>query len=294
MSYPSKQPGGPYDAYYPNDPYADPSPPPYTTYNNTYNPPAVQVPQYEAPTYNSSTDDSKTLQAATIKFPPTMNGYYQWKFTMTFHLGLSSDERLYAVSTHSTLFSKRHTITLHDGPSDKDPTLATLTGEMYGKNTPFVMTIPTPPGTHQHPRVENMTGNNSHNHVSTLFSFELSGPKNGLPRERFEWRTSRGKEIKELANHSYGWKLVRLSGPASGIGGSRDERDEGFTSDGKEIVAALAHSASWSATKGFTFAFMGSGLTGLLGEKWEIMAVLSAMQLWEKDRQAVGVAIASA
>ena len=38
-------------------------------------------------------------------------------------------------------------------------------------------------------------------------------------------------------------------------------------------------------TKGFRIAFMGTGLTGTLGETWEIVTIASALQLWYLDYQ---------
>jgi hypothetical protein len=68
----------------------------------------------------------------------------------------------------------------------------------------------------------------------------------------------------------------------------------GVASDGTEIVALLAHNASWSMTKGFRFAFMSTGLTGIFGEVWEILTVTSALHLWYLDFQDATVAAAAA
>ncbi|KAJ5529274.1 hypothetical protein N7527_002667 [Penicillium freii] len=124
--------------------------------------------------------------------------------------------------------------------------------------------------------------------------FEISvGPK-GTTRERFEWRKSHGNEIRELVGFSYGWKLVRLTGPVNNVAGSRKERARGYTSDGLEIVALIAHNASWSMTKGFRFAFMGAGLTGTMGENWEVVVVTSALQLWFINVQGTSATTAAA
>ena len=74
-------------------------------------------------------------------------------------------------------------------------------------------------------------------------------------------------------------------------GRSRKERDRGYTSDGLEVVAVIAHNASWSMTKGFRFAFKGSGLTGTFGELWEILVVLSALEMWYLDAQKSAAAL---
>ena len=38
-------------------------------------------------------------------------------------------------------------------------------------------------------------------------------------------------------------------------------------------------------TKGFKFGFLGTGLSGRLGRDWEVMVVMSALQLWNMDYQ---------
>lgn len=258
----------------------DPSPP-YTERDENR---AEKVPQYEAPSYKPATDSSKTIQSATIKVPPTLNGYFQWKLTTTIHLGPTAEEKLFAVSTHSTFFNKP-SIELHDGPTNKHPVMASVRGDKWGRNKPLAITLPVRPGGFHHEDIVNTMTPSSGTYHPT-FTFELAVGGKGSEPERFEWRKSQGSEIKELATGtSYGWKLLRLSGPAGSAGGSRRERDQGVSSDGLEILALIAHNASWSMTKGFRFAFMGTGLTGTLGEIWEIVTLVSALQLWYLDYQ---------
>ncbi|KAE8317323.1 hypothetical protein BDV41DRAFT_573018 [Aspergillus transmontanensis] len=127
--------------------------------------------------------------------------------------------------------------------------------------------------------------------MSPTFSIAVDGSGKDASYEQFEWRSSHGKEIKERAGHTSGWKLVRLSETVSEAGGSRSHRAMGCSSDGKEIVAVIAHNASWSLSKGFKFAFVGSGLTGVLGERWEIMTLMTAVHLWLIELQIVTKAI---
>lgn len=259
-------------------------PPPYTEHDQNC---TEQVPQYESPSNTQPASDSKTLQCATVKFPPALNGYFQWKLTATFHLGPTAEEKLFAVSTHSSVLGNKPHVILHDGPTDKHPILATTRGDKWGRTRPVTVILPPRPASlHKDAIVAQMIPATS-KHVSPTFTFEVDLAGKSAGKERFEWRKSHGNEINELAaGHSYGWKLIRLLGPVSNAGGSRKERDFGVASDGMEIVALIAHNASWSMTKGFRFAFMGTGLTGALGEAWEIMTVASALQLWYLDVQA--------
>ncbi|KAJ5412758.1 hypothetical protein N7465_005063 [Penicillium sp. CMV-2018d] len=263
--------------------------PPYTEHDPQA---AAQASQYEIPSYTAC---ESTSTSATAKFPPAMNGYFQWKLTTTFHLGPTADEKLYAVSTPATVFNNKPTIVLHDGPTNKHPVMATAQGDKWGRSRPVAITLPPRPGSqHQDSIVEQVVPGGSLKHFSPSHMFEISvGPK-GTTRERFEWRKSHGNEIKELVGFSYGWKLVRLTGPVNNVAGSRKERARGYTSDGLEIVALIAHNASWSMTKGFRFAFMGAGLTGTMGENWEVVVVTSALQLWFIDVQGTSATTAGA
>ncbi|RJE22688.1 hypothetical protein PHISCL_04991 [Aspergillus sclerotialis] len=284
-------------------------PPPYSDHD------ADQPPQYEA----------------TVKFPAQLNGYFQWRFTTTFHLGPSGDEKLYAVSTQASLFKSKQSLTLHDGPTEKSPVMAKVESTRYVNDKPFTISIPSRSGSESIPittRVENLhpsakrtiysfsfpvparssnrhrlhyhyhnTTSNTNPPTDTKHPIPTSAPsplpsaestpstQNLTRLETFEWRRSYGKEIQDLAPNSFGWKLVRLSRRVRGHSTSRSGRPRGNTSDGKEVVAVIAHNSSWSMTKGFKFAFLGTGLSGRLGGDWEVMVVMSALQLWNMDYQ---------
>lgn len=110
------------------------------------------------------------------------------------------------------------------------------------------------------------------------FSIEVG---NSNVRETFEWRHSYGDAVASLGDYHVGWKLVRLSrGPPPGDenyvhGGFRD-------SQGNEIVAAYTR-VSGSLTKAATFQFMGTGDSGMLGERWAILAVITAFALYYRE-----------
>ncbi|KAI1354207.1 hypothetical protein F5Y01DRAFT_274521 [Xylaria sp. FL0043] len=58
----------------------------------------------------------------------------------------------------------------------------------------------------------------------------------------------------------------------------------GHSSDGKEVVAVCA-GASLSVSKVLRFRFLGTGADGSLGARWAIMAVASALAIWNRDRR---------
>jgi hypothetical protein len=126
----------------------------------------------------------------------------------------------------------------------------------------------------------------SHSGLGTGYSFAIEvGPGGNGPRERFEWRRSRGDVIASLGGHYYGWKLVRMNQGAPG-GGNTAFAPGGFRdSRGNEVVAAWTMGDGRSLTKVAHFRFMGTGLTGLLGERWAIMVVITGLALFHRDRR---------
>lgn len=124
--------------------------------------------------------------------------------------------------------------------------------------------------------------------------------------EVFEWRRSRGAEIKQLGASWRGWKLVRM-----GSGGreqhhaaqyhekddeslprysSEDEKHgradsaHGSEESGEdEIVAVWAKTGCWTSLHDVgEFAFLGSGASGELGQRFAVMAVMTALCIWQK------------
>ncbi|KAJ5724276.1 hypothetical protein N7488_002311 [Penicillium malachiteum] len=216
-----------------------------------------------------------------------MKGYFQWDniSTSTFHIGATKKKsKLFAVSTFSNSYSDNPSVTLHDGATHDDPILATFTANKRKRNKPGIFHLPVhPPSFYEMGIVKTMTPHwqGKFRAWGPVWSFSAPITTDGTQEESFEWRCSRGKEVEEIATgYLDGWKLVRVSGPKRGRGGPRRQRDFGFTSDGLEIVAVVAHNPSSCMAKSLRLAFMGTGLTGELGEVWEIMTVVSALQLW--------------
>ncbi|KAK1989132.1 hypothetical protein LZ30DRAFT_696512 [Colletotrichum cereale] len=242
----------------------------------SHDPPAYldhdqNAPAYQSPRFNHMTTDSRALVAATTRFPPTFNCYGQWNWKQLYSLGPSSDENMFTVSFDTKLFSQKQSLFLHSGPSDKGPVIATVSRKALGMHRRATIILPGENGKEQEipfERPEDVSWTQGE-----VRAFRIKVRKGVV--EEFQWRTSHGDEIKELAGHSCGWKLVRMvETPQAG------QKSFGYSSDGKEVVAVLAYSTSWSMTKSYNFGFLGAGLTGTLGEDWETAAVVSGFSLW--------------
>ncbi|GAB7329858.1 hypothetical protein MBLNU13_g01573t1 [Cladosporium sp. NU13] len=124
--------------------------------------------------------------------------------------------------------------------------------------------------------------------------------------ETFEWRRSRGSEIKQLGASWRGWKLVRMGRSSRGQFdaaqyhekddeslprySSEDEKHEradsahGIEVGGEdEIVAVWAKTGCWTSLHDVgEFAFLGSGASGELGQRFSVMAIMTALCIWQK------------
>lgn len=231
-------------------------------------PPAYEdtemIPPYERPRVANASHDQQLI-SATVKFTPFLICVHSSLSLSTCHLGKDDKDKRYHVKATSK------DVILREGPNKTDTVMAqvtTLAEGVYGKSSVYV---PRPTG---EPISFVMPGDHSNRQP---FSLRV-GKDSHL--EHFEWRQSQGKEIEEVGKtklHGYGWKLVRLTGDVEGAGGKRKDREFGFTSDGKEIVAACAMTSKF--WKGPNFSFMGTGLTGTLGEQFEIVAVVTFLRI---------------
>ncbi|KAF9875250.1 hypothetical protein CkaCkLH20_07070 [Colletotrichum karsti] len=209
------------------------------------------------------------------QFPPMFNVYSQ-SFSRTFLLGEHQNEPFYAMSIHSGL-SSSPPIVLHSGPADTYPPLASV--EYHSFSSRMSVTLPpAPKGSPGGAPILDLESRSDFPSYSYVFSMGV-GP-NCERLEQFEWRASSGEAIAILDGRSRGHKLIRLSKtipPNAPPGVFRG-------GDGKEVVAAWTD-AHTSMTKAAKFAFLGSGLTGELGERWAIMAAMSGLAIFERERQ---------
>lgn len=257
----------------PPPPVLDDPPPPYVK--------EEELPSYPSANYREPAPGPPVpapapvlVPAAPSRFPPVFNGYAidSWNF----HLGASLSQKRFRLSVVSISL---HTVSvyLHDGLDANDEILGKLVKEdCSSQHYHHVIWLPAAEGLRaeeepilmhylQEPRMMNRE------------LYELVVDIGGV-EERFQWRPSKGKEVKSVGKHAIGWKLVRMAAQQAGAGGWRKKRTEGFSSRGEEVVAVLA--LTFCETKKFTFLFLGSGRSGALGEAWQTAALLSGVWRW--------------
>ena len=218
------------------------------------------------------------------RFPAITGAFYQWKMSGTFHLGESPDQRLYAVSTHLGWGSKgRAGVVLHNGTTSKDPMLAAA-GEEPGWNDfslNSVIMLPPLPGSPHENCTEIMRTGVSGKVVHFRFSIEVGHGKE-LRREDFVWQTCKGEEAKKLVGGPWecGFKLTRVDNQVEGGSGAASKEAHGQTTEGQEILAMFAWNRGWSITNPFRIQFVGSGGRAVMGDRWELMVIITGLRLW--------------
>ncbi|GAB7354236.1 hypothetical protein MBLNU459_g4775t1 [Dothideomycetes sp. NU459] len=211
-----------------------------------------------------------------IRFPHTFGIYYVkcHKFTTSmFHLGEHQSSPQYAASFH-TGWAGKNEVTLHNGPDTTAPVIGMAENQcLKGRST--TITIKSPPAAQPISELLKV----KYHFLSSSYTFAVD-TSHGIP-EKFEWRQSHGKEVRDVDKWSRGWKLVRMTGDGpDSHGGKRAAREKGEAGDGKEVVAVLTDNSKLSR-KMAKFQFIGTGTTGELGDFWTIMAVVTALRIWQ-------------
>lgn len=259
------------------------APPPYSQSND-------HVPQYQAaapgPSRSSTSTGSRTL-GMTAKFPPLFRCHYSREEEFYYLGPVSREERYFAFSASAKMYASVQPLHLHDGPTERDPIIARVT-QKKAQSTDFAATVtlhdPASPRAGAAAAEEIAFERPEGSRSGGVLRFRMRVGSKGL-EEEFQWRRSSGIEVKEIARHSVGLKLVRVTGPRIGVGGSRRYRDPGFASDGLEIVAVMAPRTNLGIASDLQFSFMGTGLDGSLGAKWETVAVATGFWLFGISRR---------
>ncbi|KAH8885553.1 hypothetical protein GQ53DRAFT_356522 [Thozetella sp. PMI_491] len=200
------------------------------------------------------------------QFPAEFSIYGAGAFSRDCILGPHQNEPLYYVSGH-TGWSGKPDVILHNGKTESAPPLASVTLHKWGGG----MDVDLPPAQAGGSTREAVT---SHGWLSKsyVFSIEVDGPK-GPRREEFAWTHGSWSEVSRLGGSLTGWRLTR-------------------SSTGEAV--ALCARVGMSMSKRFTFEFLGSGGAGVLGERFAVMAVITAIGLYVRARRKNNAAATSA
>ncbi|KAI5867850.1 hypothetical protein GGS23DRAFT_593117 [Durotheca rogersii] len=246
----------------------------------------------DAPAYSWPAEAGR-VAGASGRFPAALNAYFpKTGLSRTLHLGQRADAPLLAVTTHSGLTSRP---LLELRARAGGPVIASADNESrWGCGRTSIVKVvgggslaaaaegaqadefPAPPLREQ---TVVMRQRASWTHLSYGFSAAVGRGKDLRP-EDFEWRRSRGPEVRQVNGGAglSGWKLVRLAaGHRSAEGG---KGAAGEASGAGEVVAVWSHNASASMTKVLRFQLVGSAAAGLLGDEFALVAIMTALKVW--------------
>jgi len=271
------------------------------TYTGNYQPPPYPPPSYHTgsekldlqekdflTSHFNNTNGAPPTGSGPLLFPPHLVYDTAWVSSVS-HLGPSKEQPQFAVVTPNRMLGcfNRGCIVLHSTTDKESAPIASVKREKGSKWRRSQITVaPRPGAANGQEQIITMHGCSS---SKQEFSITVG---DGLATERFEWRSSHGDEVKALSGgFNFGWKLCRLDGPTIAPG-SVDTSNGGYSSDGKEIVAVGIQPRLFK--KNPEFRFLGTGLTGQLGETFEIVAIMGFIRLCElASQEAAGASSSS-
>ncbi|KAI0002852.1 hypothetical protein F4779DRAFT_112336 [Xylariaceae sp. FL0662B] len=219
-------------------------------------------------------------------FPPAWCLYRLQNFRGVLMLGAPETGPLYAISQHSGWAGGPH-IVLHNGPSEGLPALAAVIRRTSLREKSIV-SLPPMPGSGAGPSQEKCRTRPWRLRVIFRFAVEVGADPHLWKREAFEWRRSSGDAVASLCigGVTRGWKLVRLAPGSSAPPRSMSDpsvssaQTSNVSNDGHEVVAVWADTKG-DLTQAMRFRFLGSGEAGTLGDRWAIMAVMTALHIFQ-------------
>ncbi|RSL53483.1 hypothetical protein CEP54_010366 [Fusarium duplospermum] len=172
--------------------------------------------------------------------PNRLSMTFKKRVTLKTHLLLADSNSGLAFATYVP-YSGAYNVVLYDGPDASCPVLATAKGIGKWKKD-FRVCLPSFPRETLDIREELLRSCTVSSKLETYwFGMQVGEDR---PVERFEWRQSRGREVKSTGARA-GWKLVRLGGGSQDL--VEDNSTKGSASDGDivardsmEVVGAVA------------------------------------------------------
>ncbi|ROW08762.1 hypothetical protein VPNG_06401 [Cytospora leucostoma] len=211
----------------------------------------VSTPDHEAP----------LTAARSVPFPVSFNFYCLSLFHGRYYLGVHKADPLYRIKISWP------TISLYNGLDTKDPLIGALVHRSHFHRK-------------KRPRDEVIIQSGTIR-LEAKGRFTVDVPlanEFGSRKEAFQWRPTRGQAVKVLGKHS-GLKLVRLATDVTQGSGY-------IASGGGETVAVLGfRKLNLRRRSSAAFQFLGIGAQGVLGEDWEVAAVMTAIGLWDKHQR---------
>ncbi|KAH6659424.1 hypothetical protein BKA67DRAFT_13252 [Truncatella angustata] len=232
------------------------------------------LPSYES-TREQSLPTYEPLQR-NIAFPAQFFIYQKTGLVRPFtaFIGTEESSPLYHIDLGTVMLDPgQPNVVLHADASQDSPIVASVKaapdGDRYQIQT----------GSSYPPNPEGLKVSSRRGSRKYTFSVENEAGENAKGQERqvFEWRPSRGKQVRSLGLRDYGWKLVRLSGSNS------DASSTSSAEKADKVVAAWSKYSESGSKKIFGFRFFEESTSEDQRKGWEIMAVMTGLAIWHVD-----------
>ncbi|KAI1777409.1 hypothetical protein F4818DRAFT_410255 [Hypoxylon cercidicola] len=258
----------------------DSPPPPYSEVDNMTRAPSYSEPV--APANPTRAPAARSVSGSLVNIPGVITAYWPKRNLNTeFCLGETPDKLLFRVD-RGKLSDRGPVQALYIGPGTNILSLGRLDQISYLPFNGHVGTIEiTTPRNLEERSTVNLRYFGGLHPIRWCFSMAVpDGPQQRVV-EQFEWRSSRGREIRAIDPGAEGYKLVRMRS-TGGHGGRRNHRAIGESSDGKEIVAVWLtnHAHGEEGKTPFKFQLLESGRDGILGKHFGFVALMSALRIW--------------
>ncbi|KAI1089400.1 hypothetical protein F5B19DRAFT_467340 [Rostrohypoxylon terebratum] len=222
----------------------------------------------------------------TSAFPTTWGLYRLLSIDRLLMIACHQRGPLFVVSRHSGWWTVHPDIVLHRGPSRALPALAAGVGGV-GIGIHSKIMLPPLPGSALVASSEMLwrvqlpaEAGQPLPHVRFRFAIDVGVRAGHLERESFEWRYEESEFIAVfLEGARSGWKLVRLADEEAG-----SDYDGPQPAPRQEIVAVWAYT-KMSLTKILKCRYLGTGASGVFGERWSIMVAMTAMRMYQRQQK---------
>ena len=241
-------------------------------------------------------------------FPAVMNFYSHWGQFKTGDLcGATEADRLYLVEVHtgysgSGPLGTKPGLLLHNGMSKTDPILAAAGAtsqwgaRVYSFTNESIILMPLVGHTEDFVQERMRASTGAAKQVTFFFSIEVNhrvdSGRQEVRRERFEWRkVEKGtddtakeggfKLVTAASSAANGKPSANMSCPSSSSAASSPSSPA--ATDNHDVLAFLIWGKSSFMAKSqqiLALKLLGRGQSGELGERWTLMVVMTALQLW--------------
>ncbi|ETS81322.1 hypothetical protein PFICI_06324 [Pestalotiopsis fici W106-1] len=231
-------------------------PPPYSEYTESTASNSLE-------TSNGESSSSIAAHSDNIVDIPAHFSLYRSSHGLGHHfvIGGHRNKPVFAVTTHFGWMGMPDVV-LHSGPTKDSPMLAGVNSDLFIRSTPVKLRLPGQPATDEHVQIAREGG-------AHRFIIDHGEPEG---RTVYEWLPSLSPAVASVGGRTH-WELVRYP--------------EFHADQGKLVIAHWAFERGMSLSKELTFEFLDPSIQLTTGDAWAVMAMITALRIWDKTGKSV-------